>query len=461
MNEPNKSPIEVNRRDFLKTTSTVVGGALVSGLSIEKNAHAAQSDLLKVSLIGCGGRGSGAANQALTTYTQGPLKLVAMADVFKDRLDGSLKELKKQHEDRIEVLPEHQFIGFDAYKDAIALADVVILATPPGFRPIHFEEAVRQGKHIFMEKPVATDAPGVRRVLAAAQEAKRKNLRVGVGLQRHHQPGYLETLKRLHDGAIGDIVSLRCYWNGTPPWVKPRRTRIGNEPTLEEVYGRPLTEMEYQMRNWYYFTWIGGDHIVEQHIHNLDVTNWVKNGYPVRCHGMGGTEVRKGPDYGEIFDHHAVEFEYEDGSRCFSQCRHQVGTWSSVSEYCVGTKGSCDISGHIIRLADYDLSTGGHSLWRFKSDKKIDPYQQEHDDLFDAIRNNKPYNEAENGAYSSMTAIMGRMATYSGKIIEWKEALASEIDLHPDRYAWDAMPKVLPGPDGWYPHAIPGKTVTV
>ncbi len=446
MNEPNKPAGGVNRRDFLKSTSTVVGATMLAGLSVERVAHAASSDQIKIALIGCGGRGSGAANQALSTYSQGPLKLVAMADAFKDRLDGSLKELNAKHEARIDVPPDRQFIGFDAYKSAIALADVVILSTPPGFRPIHFEEAVRQGKHVFMEKPVATDGPGVRKVLAAAEEAKKKGLKVGVGLQRHHQPGYLETLKRLHDGAIGDIVSLRSYWNGTPPWVKFRKD-------LEAQYGRTLTEMEYQLRNWYYFNWIGGDHIVEQHIHNLDVINWVKNGYPVRCHGMGGTEVRKGQDYGEIFDHHAVEFEYEDGSRNFSQCRHQVGTWSSVSEYCVGTKGSCDISGHIIR--------GSSDPWRFKSEKKIDPYQQEHDDLFDAIRNNKPFNEAENGAKSSLTAIMGRMATYSGKVIEWKDALNSKINLMPDNYSWDATPKVLPGADGWYPHAIPGKSITV
>jgi predicted dehydrogenase len=346
----------------------------------------------------------------------------------------------------VQVPEENKFIGFDAYKQATALADVVILSTPPGFRPMQFEEAVRQGKNVFTEKPVATDAPGIRRFLAAAQEAKRKNLKVGVGLQRHHQLGYLETMKRLHGGDIGDIVSLRCYWNGTPPWVKVRKD-------LEAQYGRALTEMEYQMRNWYYFTWIGGDHIVEQHIHNLDVMNWLKNGYPARCHGMGGVEVRKGPDYGEIFDHHAVEYEYEDGSRMFSQCRHQNGTWSSVSEHCVGTKGSCDISGHIIR--------GNNDPWRFRTERPRDPYQQEHDDLFDAIRNDKPFNEAENGAYSSLTAIMGRLATYSGKIVEWKDALNSEIDLHPDHYAWDATPKVLPGPDGWYPHAIPGKTITV
>ena len=320
---PPSSPAPTTRRDFLKKTSTAVaGGTLLGGLTLERSAFAAGSDTLRIALIGCGGRGSGAADQALST--SGGVKLVAMADVFEDKLQGSLGNLKKQHADRVEVPKEHQFIGFDAYKQAIALADVVILATPPGFRPIHFEEAVKQGKNIFMEKPVATDAPGVRRVLAAAEAAKKKNLKVGVGLQRHHQLGYIETLNRLWDGAIGDVVSLRCYWNGTTPWVHPRAE-------LEKQYGRKLTEMEYQMRNWYYFVWICGDHIVEQHIHNLDVMNWVMKGHPIRAHGMGGVEVRKGPDYGEIFDHHAVEFEYADGTRCFSQCRHINGCWSDVS----------------------------------------------------------------------------------------------------------------------------------
>jgi myo-inositol 2-dehydrogenase / D-chiro-inositol 1-dehydrogenase len=325
------------------------------------------------------------------------------------------------------------------------MCDVAILATPPGFRPMLFEEAVRQGKHIFAEKPVATDAPGVRRFLAAAEEAKKKNLKVGIGLQRRHQTTYIETLKRLHDGQIGDITSMRCYWNGTTPWVKKRAE-------LEEAAGRKLSEMEYQMRNWYYFVWTCGDHIVEQHIHNLDVMNWVKKGHPVRANGMGGVEVRKGPDYGEIFDHHCVEFEYEDGSRMFSQCRHINGCWSDVSEHVVGTKGRCD-------MGDGRTHTiTGENPWRYTGKQARDRYQQEHDDLFDAIRNDTPYNEAERGAESTMTAIFGRMATYSGKVLEWDAALNSKKDYFPKELAWDAEAPVHPGPDGWYPHPVPGKT---
>lgn len=443
----------LNRRDFLKSSTAALGAAVgASTLSIERAAHAASSDLLKVALVGCGGRGSGAASQALSTYDQGPVQLVAMADVFQNQLNGSLNNLKRQHPDRVNVPESNQFLGFDGYKSAISLADVVILATPPGFRPMQFEEAVRQGKHVFTEKPVAVDGPGVRRFLAAAAEAKRKGLKVGVGLQRHHQLGYQETMKRIHDGAIGDIVAARAYWNGTPPWVKFRKK-------LEEDAGRKLTEMEYQMRNWYYFNWLCGDHIVEQHIHNLDVINWAKNAYPVRCHGMGGCEVRKGPDYGEIFDHHAVEYIYEDGSRMFSQCRHQVGTRADVSEHLTGTKGTCNVGGYTISLYENNPWLGGKA-WRFRAEAK-DPYQQEHDDLFSAIRNNKDFSEAENGAKSSLTSIMGRMATYSGKEVTWEAALNSTLDLMPESLAWDAQPKVLPGPDGLYPLAVPGRTVAL
>ena len=426
-----------SRRDFLQTSSVAAGGALVGALSIDRSAYAAGTDKIKIALVGCGGRGSGAASQALETYNQGAIELVAMADAFKDRLESSLENLTKQAPDRVNVPPERRFVGFDAYKKAIAEADVVILATPPGFRSYQFEEAVNKGKHVFMEKPVATDAAGVRRVLAAAQVAKQKNLKVGVGLQRHHHSGYIETLKRLHDGEIGDIVAMHCYWNDGGVWVKPRQPG--------------QTEMEYQMRNWYYFNWLCGDHINEQHIHNLDVINWVKNGYPVRAHGMGGRQVRTAIEYGEIFDHHAVVYEYADKSLCFSQCRHIRGALSSVSEHVIGTKGKADVSRNEIK---------GASTWRFKGEIK-DPYQKEHDDFFNAIRNDLPYNEAENGAKSTMTAILGRMATYSGQSIEWDQAINSKIDIMPDSFNWDAKPKSLPDANGAYKIAIPGTTITV
>jgi len=442
-------PNQLDRRSFLRRTGAALGGAAFAGaLAPERFALGVSGgDEIKLAIVGCGGRGSGACAQALSTSNLGPVKLVAAADVHEDRMDSALKNFEAKFAERGTVAKENRFLGFDAYKKAISMADVVILSTTPGFSPLMFEEAVKQGKHVFMEKPVATDGTGVRKVLAAAKIAKEKGLKVGVGLQRHHQKGYIETMKRLHDGAIGDITSMRAYWNGNTPWLKKRAE-------LEKTYGRKLTEMEYQMRNWYYFTWICGDHIVEQHIHNLDVINWVKKGYPVKAQGMGGCEVRKGEDYGEIFDHHAVEFEYEDGSRCSSFCRHIVGCWNSVSEHVTGTKGYSDVSRSTISV------TGGEA-WRHKNEGDKDPYQQEHDDLFDAIRNNKEYNEAERGAMSTMTAILGRLATYSGKEVEMEKALKSELTIFPQNLAWDADMPVKPGPDGMYPRAIPGKTVVI
>ena len=421
-----------SRRDFLKT-SAVVGGGLMGGLSLARSAHAGSDDTIKIGLIGCGGRGSGAIKDALSTKHN--IKLVAMGDAFEDRLNGSLNNLQKEDgfKSKIDVPKDRQFVGFDAYKQVLAAGvDLVILATPPGFRPIHFAAAVEAGKHVFMEKPVAVDSPGVRAVLAAAHEAKKKNLGVGVGLQRRHQKGYIETIQRLRDGAIGDIVTMRAYWNGGGVWVHPRE--------------QGQTEMQYQMRNWYYFNWLCGDHIVEQHIHNLDVINWLKGGYPVRGQGMGGRQVRTGPDYGEIYDHHAVEFEYPDGSRMFSYCRHIPNCWDSVSEHAQGTKGAADISGYRIEGKEGEK-------WRYRGENR-NPYVVEHDDLLDSIRSGTPLNEAEYGALSTMTAIFGRMCTYSGKALSWEEALNSKLSLAPAQYAWDAAPPVPTV-------AVPGHTQVV
>jgi predicted dehydrogenase len=447
--KPSAADSQPSRREFLKTsTAAIVGGALAGTLSVARSAHAAGDDQIKIALIGCGGRGTGATNQAL--HTKGNVKLVAMGDVFADRLEKSYNSLVVNEEikSRIDVPQDRRFVGFDAYQQVLdAGPDLVILATPPGFRPIHFAAAVKAGKHIFMEKPVATDAPGIRKVLEAAEEAKKKNLAVAVGLQRRHQVNYLEAMKRLQDGAIGDIIATRVYWNGTTPWVHTREE-------LTKKKGAPLSEMEYQMRNWYYFTWICGDHIVEQHIHNLDVINWLKNGHPIRANGMGGCEVRKGKDYGETFDHHVVEFEYPDGSRMFSQCRHIEGCWGGVTEHMHGTKGTADTEHGVSAI-----HVKGGETWKHSRNKRDpDPYQVEHDDLFAAIRSGTPYNEAERGAASSMTAILGRMATYSGQVIEWNDAIHSQISLAPEAFAFDVTPRSVPDADGMYPHAVPGVT---
>ncbi len=437
-----------SRREFLKTSGVAAAaGALAASLNVARQAHAAANDdTIKIALIGCGGRGTSAAGQALSTA--GSVKLVAVADAFRDRLDQSLNNLTKEAGAlKIDVPEDQKFVGFDAYQKALATdCDLVILATPPGFRPIHFDAAVSAGKHVFMEKPVATDAPGVRKVLEAAAEAKKKNLAVGVGLQRRHQAGYLETIQRLHDGAIGDIVATRVYWNGDRPWKHKRAE-------LERQYKKQLSEMEYQMRNWYYFVWLCGDHITEQHIHNLDVANWVKDGHPVKANGMGGSQKPRDTDDGEIFDHHCVEFEYADGSRTFSQCRHIPGCWGSVSEHVQGTKGTSTVS-------NFDIRPTTSDAWRYRGPQP-NPYQVEHDDLFAAIRAGKPYNEAERGALSTMTSILGRIATYSGREITWDNALKSNVSLMPTEFSWDAKPLVLPGPNGMYPQAIPGLSKVV
>ena len=434
---------QLTRRAFLKNSSTAV---VASSIALERAVFAAAGDdTIKIALVGCGGRGRGAANQALST--PGKTKLVALADVRPEQLQQGLNDLKVAHADQIDVPPDHQFTEFDGYKSAISLADVVVLATSPGFRPIHFEEAVRQGKHVFMEKPVATDAPGVHRVLAAAEQAKQKNLKIGVGLQRRHKPGYIEAVKRIQDGALGDLFLLRCYWDG------------GSRDGVERMPGEK--EMHYQIRNWYYFTWLSGDHIVEQHVHNIDVVNWIKGAYPIRGQGMGGRQVRNAKRHGQIFDHHFVEFEYADGTRMISQCRQIPGCWPNISEHALGTKGEADLNNDRNIFAIKPAKGGGGSQWRFSSNKKIDAYQQEHDDLFDAIRNNKPYNEAEHGALSTMTGIMGRMCTYSGQQIEWDTALNSKGDTLPTEWSWDATPPILPDADGWYPIARPGKPISV
>jgi len=431
-----------SRREFVKQSSLLAGALMTAPLLSRANFFSGADGVIKIALVGCGGRGTGAAMQALSSKQN--VKLVAMADAFRDNLDKCYKNLSTDDsaegmaaKSRIDVPEERKFTGFDGYLKAIALADVVILATPPGFRPIHFEEAVKQGKHIFMEKPVATDPAGIQRVLAAAAVAKQKKLNVVVGLQRHYQNSYRELYQR--KDMIGDITSAQAWWNNDGVWVRPRKPG--------------QTEMEYQMRNWYYFVWLCGDHINEQHIHNLDVINWFKGGYPVKAQGMGGREVRKGKDNGEIFDHHYVEFEYADGSLLNSQCRHIPGTMSKVDELFVGTKGKIYCGAG--RITD----ASGKTIYQYDRSKENNPYQTEHDELFAAIAKGEyKFADAENGAHSTMTSILGRMATYSGQVVDWNKAINSGLDLHPKAYDWNAMPPVLPNADGFYPVAVPGVT---
>lgn len=430
-----------SRRDFVKQGSLLAGGLMAMPLMSNAGYYHSVDDTIKVAVIGCGGRGTGAAMQALSTKQN--VKLVAMADAFRDRLDKSYKALTDGDEgdvkSRISVTEETKFVGFDAYLKVIPLADVIIIATPPGFRPIHFEEAIKQGKHVFMEKPVATDPAGVKKVLEVAEIAKKKKLNVVVGLQRHYQTSYRELYKRVHDGMIGDITSGQVWWNSSGVWVRPREAG--------------QTEMEYQMRNWYYFNWLCGDHITEQHIHNIDVMNWFKGAYPVKAQGMGGRQVRTGKEHGEIYDHHYVEYEYADGTMMNSQCRHIKGTYSKVDEMIVGTKG-------VVKCGAAEITgKGNKSLFKFDKSKENQPYQNEHDELFAAIAKGVyKFADAENGARSTLTSLIGRMATYSGLVIDADQALNSGISIQPAKYAFDAPPPVLPDADGFYPIATPGVT---
>ena len=426
------------RREFLKASALVAGGVMVSGYAWA-GGHSSVEDTIKIALIGCGDRGTGAAFQALSTKFN--LKLVAMADAFQDRLDNSYKLLSDKFKDKVDVPKERQFVGFDGYKQAIALADVVLLVTPPGFRPMHFEEAIMQGKHVFMEKPVAVDSPGIRKVLAAAELAKQKKLNVVVGLQRRYQTNYREVLKRIEDGAVGDIVAGQVYWNSGGVWVKPR--------TADQ------TEMNYQMRNWYYFNWLCGDHIVEQHVHNIDIANWVKNAYPVSVQGTGSRAWRTGKDYGEIYDNHAVELKYADGSVIYSQCRHFEGISNRVDESFQGTKGKVYLSANNSgKLWDHK----GNEIYNHNTKGNANPYQTEHDELFEAISKREyKFWDAERVAKSCFTSIIGRYATYSGEVIKWDEALKADNSLFPDELSWDAKPKLLPDANGLYPVARPGK----
>jgi len=439
---------KIERRRFLKGTAMVAGSMMVSGLPIESTAFVNPAEKeIKLALIGCGGRGTGAAMQALLTKEN--VKLVAMADIFRDRLDDSYRALTADEvsdwsgasgniKAKVVVTEEMKFIGFDAYKKAIAEADVVILTTPPGFRPYHLEEAINQNKHVFAEKPLATDAAGVRKLFELVKLADDKKLNVVIGLQKHFNSKYKEIMKRVHDGMIGDIVSGQVYYNSEGVWMKERKPEY--------------TEMEYQMRNWYYFTWLCGDQIVEQHIHNIDAFNWAKQSYPISAQGMGGRQVRTGKEYGEIFDHHYVEYSFEDGSLMNSQCRHIKGCMNKVAEKIIGTKGIVELQGNKGIISDYK----GNVIYNHRSNDDPSPFQVEHDELFAAVGNGEVINNFRNGVESTLTTILGRYATYSGQQVTRDEVLNSSIQLMPSTVDWDDTPPVLPDKNGYYSIPSPG-----
>ncbi|WP_422928471.1 Gfo/Idh/MocA family protein [Singulisphaera sp. PoT] len=419
-----------SRRSFVKqSAATVTAAAAAAQMTLMTTAHAASgSDTLRVGLVGCGGRGTGAAEQALSADQN--VKLVAMADAFQDRLDDSLATLKSSPvSGRVDVPKDRQFVGFDAFKNVIDQVDVVLLTSTPHFRPIHMAYAVEKGVHMFVEKPVATDAPGVRSVLESCEIAKKKNLSVVSGLCWRYFNPRRETVKRVMDGAIGDIVAIETTYNSGGVW-EPRATR-------EQV----SSDMEYQMKNWYYYTWLSGDHIVEQAVHGIDTMGWVLGDQPpVRCWGSGGRQVRTEPQYGNIYDHFSIVYEYPNNVRGYHNCRHWRDTAYQTKDYVLGSKGTCDIFGKRI---------SGPNAWRYRGSEN-NMYQTEHDEFFASIRAAKPIQGGQYAAWSTVLALMGRMAAYTGEVITWEQALNSKESLAPAQYAWGAAPQV--------PVAKPGVT---
>ncbi len=421
-------PGSTTRRDFLTTA------AAASTMAALSNVHAAGSDLLRVGLVGCGGRGTGAATQALCAESN--VKLVAMADAFADRLEKSLEILQKDEKlaGKLDVKPDHRFVGFNAYRELLdSGVDVVLLCTPPHFRPQHLQAAVEAGKHVFAEKPVAVDAPGVHSVLATCELAKKKGLSVVSGLCLRYDNGFREGVGRIQDGAIGEVVALFANDYRSGRWAKPRQP--------------DWTDMLYQMRNWYNFTWLSGDFNVEQHVHFLDVCSWVmKNQVPVKAVGMGGRQVLTELEYGQIYDHFSVVYEFPDGAKLVSSCRQQPRCKNDMSAQVVGTRGRALLSE---RRKGIQIKTQA-GTWTYGGPEN-EMYQTEHDDLFASIRNGKPINNGEYMAMSTLVAIMGRMAAYTGQEITWEMALKSKENLSPSRYAWDAQPPAAQ-------IAVPGQT---
>jgi myo-inositol 2-dehydrogenase / D-chiro-inositol 1-dehydrogenase len=401
----------ITRRDFVKATSTSTA-ALMAAPQVYA---AGQEATIKIGLVGCGGRGTGAAENCLNAAPN--VQLVALGDMFPDRIKGSQRTLSKVP--GYKVSDDNIFSGWNAYQQVInSSADLILFATPPGFRPMHFAAAVAAGKHVFLEKPIAVDPVGVRKVLETGKVAAQKKLAVVAGTQYRHQTSFMETVKRIQDGQIGEITGGRAYYNAGTLWKRDRKPE--------------MSEMEYQLRMWIYYDWLSGDQPVEQHIHTIDVTDWVMGGHPVKALATGGRQVRVEPEFGNVYDHFTMDYEYAGNKHVMSMCRQMANVDNHVGAYFTGTKGEADI---------YKAEIKGEKPWKYDGEISIaKAYVQEHTDLINSIRNGKPLNETEHVAHSTLTAILGREAAYTGKSLKWDEVLASELDLTPPALAFGPNP---------------------
>ena len=441
----NNEKSSASRREFLKGTGSILAGVALAR-AIGSRAYAGEDNTIKVALVGCGGRGTGAAADAL--QTKGPTKLVAAADVFENRITNAVKKvLERRSADKVDVPEGRQFVGFDGYRKAIDLVapdGVVLLATPPAFRPLHLEYAVEKGCHVFMEKSFAVDAPGVRRVLRAGKEAEKKNLKIAGGLMSRHYVPLEQAVEQLHKGIIGDLITCWAYREHAPVGYSPKPAG--------------MSELMHQIRNYSNFTWLNGSFLLDWLIHNLDVCCWCKDAWPVSAQGQGGRQTRTKND--QLFDHYAVEYHFPDGTRLFAQGRHMDNVWGFFGDIIHGTTGSAVVGEGVSqpRIFKGHRQNSEHVIWRYEG-KRWNAYTHEHDLLFEAIRNNNPCNETERCAYAAMTGILGRMAAESGQMVMWGQAMASDLELAPglDDYTLDSEPPVKPDANGKYPIAMPGQ----
>jgi myo-inositol 2-dehydrogenase/D-chiro-inositol 1-dehydrogenase len=410
----------ITRRDFVQS-GTAATAAFLSTVPL---VHAAgQEQTIKIGLVGCGGRGSGAAENCLSSSPN--VQLTALGDMFPDRIKGAQRTLSKLQ--GYKVAPDMIFTGWDAYKKVVdSSVDLVLFATPPGFRPIHFAYAIEKGKHCFLEKPVAVDPVGVRKVLEIGKKAAEKKLAVVAGTQYRHQTSFMETMKRIHDGQIGEITGGRAYYNAGALWKRDRKPE--------------MSDMEYQLRMWIYYDWLSGDQPVEQHIHTIDVTDWAMNARPLKALATGGRQVRVEPEFGNVYDHFTIDYEYPNGRHVMSMCRQMANVANQVGAFFVGTKGEADV---------YNAEIRGEKPWKYEGEISIaKAYVQEHADLIASIRAGKPLNETEHVAHSTLTAIMGREAAYTGNVVQWDDLLKSDLDLSPEKYEFGpntARPVPKPG----------------